>query len=384
VTAAEFFPTLTVHFFDKCLLSGFEITMNELATQNATENTPTLETAPVTMCPVCTSRSHHRFFSAEDHLLGLPGVFNYSKCEMCGTVFQNPRVIVEDLVKCYAGEYFTHDDGNTNSKALASDRTSLRARLRSVILHYAEHRPTTERSSALRTFGRLLSAVPPLRRRARYGLRDELSIRDSATGKCLEIGPGRGTELRLLKEIGWDAVGLDVDPAAAEVARRVSGCEVYVGNTNTDRFPVGEFDLIYMNHVLEHLPEIKDGLQSCFEWLGAGGRLVLAYPNPRSLVNRRCGRYSPNWDAPRHLVLPTTAAINDLLQKVGFSKARVTTCSRRVLALSAVARSYRAGNLGWAAVGQPQLKDRAVAVCERILVALRIPVGEEILVTAYK
>jgi len=238
-------------------------------------------------------------------------------------------------------------------------------------------------SSLFYAAARLFSMVPTVRKRARYGLPDELAATHH-DGKCLEVGPGRGTELRLLRQIGWKAIGLDIDPVAAKVAEKSSGCRVHVGSISSADFGNEEFSLIYMNHVMEHLPDLRASLTRCHEWLSAGGRLVLAYPNPRSLVNRMFGRFSPNWDAPRHLVIPPVNAIRQLLEELGFSKVYVTTCSCRVIALQGIARSYRAGNKGWGSISHPTMMDRIIAVIERLAVALRIPAGEEIRVTAVK
>jgi SAM-dependent methyltransferase len=173
-------------------------------------------------------------------------------------------------------------------------------------------------------------------------------------------------------------MGLDVDPLAAETARRVSGCPVYVGTLQSAPFPADHFQLIYMSHVLEHLPDIAASLTRCHELLAAGGRLVLVYPNPQSLIMRRYGKFSINWDPPRHLVLPSVLGLVGLLKRIGFDVLKAETSHTAAAGLRAVARGHRAGR-GWRA---PQIGDHLFALWERLLVSSGAAVGEEVIVVA--
>lgn len=65
-------------------------------------------TGPVSACPVCDDRASIDNFEAEDLLLGVPGRFRYVKCTICRSVYQNFRVIGEDVPLCYPAQYFTH------------------------------------------------------------------------------------------------------------------------------------------------------------------------------------------------------------------------------------------------------------------------------------
>lgn len=342
------------------------------------------QTAPMVVCPVCVHVGRTFAFAAEDHQLGVPGVWRYSKCERCRTVYQDPCVIPQDLPLCYKGEYFTHELPAV--APIVSERASgsTRNRVREAIRHYADGCPSSEESVLVRFAGMILSRVPAIRRRARLGLPDSLATDGVSQPRCLEVGPGRGCELRQLRQIGWNAVGLDLDPAAAEVAQRISGCDVYQGSIISADFATKSFDLIYMNHVVEHLCDFRQCLARCFEWLTDSGRLVLVYPNPGSLANLRWGRFSRNWDAPRHLVFPPTQAMRQVLHRTGFSKVTITTSSRLALASCALSRHFSVGNRGWRGVNAPRLSDHALAFLEMIAVALGLHVGEEVHVTARK
>jgi SAM-dependent methyltransferase len=344
-----------------------------------------VRTAPVACCPVCRGTSFGDRREFHDHLHGLPGSFGYVRCNSCRSIFQNPRVVDDDLGLCYTGDYYTHESPAANLGKTLPTAGSRRDRLRRAILGAADGQPTADLSGFVRTLGHLLAVWPAMRRRARYGLPDALGMRGRGTQRCLEVGPGQGITLAQLRWLGWEAVGLDVDPIAAETARRLSQCEVRVGSLASSDFPDGSFDLIYMNHVLEHLPDLRSALERSHALLRQGGRLVLIYPNPDSLGGRILGDHSPIWDPPRHLVLPSRLGIHDLLSKIGFNAVRAKTMARCAAHYHAVARTYRAaGSARRGMCADITPRDRAFGALEHTLVLLGKAAGEEIMATCRK
>jgi SAM-dependent methyltransferase len=318
-----------------------------------------------------------------DRLHRVPGTYAYRRCQECRTVFQDPAVISEDLLLCYPSDYFTHDKSLLKSEENIADEDSLRGQLRRAVLHSSDGAMAGNLSDFFLFIGRILSLWSTIRTRARFGLPDALGTCASQPGRCLEVGPGRGETLANLRRLGWEAIGLDIDPITAESAHRLSGCEVRVGNFVSGAFPPRHFDLIYMHHVLEHIPNLKPSLRLTCELLRPGGRLVLVYPNPDSLGGRWLGEYSPIWDPPRHLVLPSHKAILEILRQIGFQHVHAKTSARRAAHLSSVARSYRESRSksnGFHA--KLVASDRAFAAIEKVLVALGMAVGEEIVLTA--
>jgi SAM-dependent methyltransferase len=331
-------------------------------------------------CPVCGSAASHERFSSPDLLMGVPGVFRYVECDACRTVFQNPRVRGEDLALCYPADYFTHGGSPWTPTPAAAN--GLRDRLRRSIRAAADGVP--ERlSPGLRVVGWLLARHPGLRRRARLGLVDGLELPDGGRGRCLEVGPGQGIDLFCLRTLGWDAHGLEVDPLAAEQARATSGCEVRVGTLAATDYPPGSFDLVYMSHVFEHLPDPAPSLRRCLDLLSPGGRLVLVYPNPTALSATRYGPTSVVWDPPRHLVLPPLGAILSLLERSGFVGAAGATLARHAPVNAGAARQRLRGER-WdpLRLEPPGLGGRAFGLAEALLVALGRPLGEETVVRA--
>jgi SAM-dependent methyltransferase len=337
---------------------------------------------PLDACPVCASPEASEAFVAPDYLLGVPGEYRYVRCHGCDSVYQNPRVEEEDLPMCYAADYFTHHAGGAEAAGPTVPADSPRGRLRSAVLLAADGRPAPGMSGSLKAAGWLLARLPSLRRRARYGLADPLGT-TGAEGRCLEIGPGRGVDLLQLQRLGWQAFGLEMDPEAAANARTVSGCEIRVGTLLTTDYAPGSFHLVYMSHVLEHLPQLERSLRRSFELLAPGGRLFAAYPNPRALSARVHGRVSCVWDPPRHLTLPTARGLRLLLEKVGFVDVRTWTSALRAEAYRGATVRHARGERGFG-TGGPSAADRVFAVVERAMVTVGSNAGEEILVVAHR
>lgn len=335
-------------------------------------------------CPVCGSPAHRERFVCPDRILSVPGRYRYVECAACATVYQNPRVQEDDLALCYPAAYFTHGTSFvwTPNPAPAG---SLRDLLKRAIRKAADDAPDKGLPRPLQLLGRLLAWHPGLRRRGRLGLVDGLAPPPGRKGRCLEVGPGQGFDLWRLRTLGWEAHGLEMDPVAAQQARERSGCPVEVGTLASTHHPPGSFDLVYLSHVFEHLPDPHRSLQRCLDLLAPGGRLILIYPNPGALTARLYGANSVVWEPPRHLVLPSPAAVEHLLRGLGFAQVEVRSWAREAAVNYHAARKQASGGTwSWRRPDPAVGADRCFAVIESSLVALGWRVGEEVVVRGRK
>ncbi|TMB98843.1 MAG: methyltransferase domain-containing protein [Chloroflexi bacterium] len=100
--------------------------------------------------------------------------------------------------------------------------------------------------------------------------------------KVLEVGPATGYLTELLKGRGCRVAGLEIDPAAAEIARQF--CErMIVGDIEAldlvATFGEDKFDVVMFGDVLEHLIDPKTVLMKMRGLLAPGGRIVASVPN---------------------------------------------------------------------------------------------------------
>lgn len=99
--------------------------------------------------------------------------------------------------------------------------------------------------------------------------------------RVLEVGCSVGHVTEHLVANGNEVVGVEIDPAAAEEARRFA-TTVHVADL--DRAPLdelveGRFDVILFGDVLEHLREPSRALDAAVRLLADGGHVVVSIPN---------------------------------------------------------------------------------------------------------
>lgn len=173
-----------------------------------------VRTTPVA-CDLCGSDDSEPLFRARDRLHGCTGVFTYVRCNRCGLVYMNPRIVPEDLGKVYPDDYGPHQVARR-----------------------------TERSG--RTLKAQLKRIP-----FAASLYAELSTRS----RLLDVGCGAGAFLSLMQRAtGCTVCGVDNSQAAATAARQTYGIEVFHGTLPEAPFTNGSFDAITAWSFLEHTP----------------------------------------------------------------------------------------------------------------------------------
>lgn len=119
---------------------------------------------------------------------------------------------------------------------------------------------------------------------------DRLLRAAGAPGRLLDVGAGVGALLRLAGERGWEAVGIDVDPAVVAYAR-ARGLDVRLGELATLELPTARFDLVTLCNVVDFVPDPMAVLAECRRVLVPGGRIFLRTPNvPWQLQGARATR----------------------------------------------------------------------------------------------
>jgi 2-polyprenyl-3-methyl-5-hydroxy-6-metoxy-1,4-benzoquinol methylase len=136
-------------------------------------------------------------------------------------------------------------------------------------------------------------------------------------GRLLDVGCGDGSFLRHARNCGWDVVGLDPDTKAVANAAK-HGLVVHQGGIELFRDQFELFDVITLNHVIEHVHDPVVLLKACHSLLKHGGQLWLSTPNIDSFGHYR---FQKNWrglETPRHLVIFNRRSLNRAFIAAGF------------------------------------------------------------------
>src|SRR6266498_1686762 len=98
-------------------------------------------------------------------------------------------------------------------------------------------------------------------------------------GRLLDVGCGTGIFLAVMRERGWRVAGLEPNEAWAAQLRRNLDLEVHTGTLERVPPTLGQFDVVTMLDVIEHLADPLAALAADRRVLRPGGLLVLTTPN---------------------------------------------------------------------------------------------------------
>jgi len=92
--------------------------------------------------------------------------------------------------------------------------------------------------------------------------------------RALEIGCGYGSFLRILRNQGYDACGVDISPKAVAFCNS-KGLSVVEASWQDIPFKSGIFDLVVSMYVIEHVDNPRLFIRECVRLLRSGGVVVL-------------------------------------------------------------------------------------------------------------
>ncbi len=132
----------------------------------------------------------------------------------------------------------------------------------------------------------------------------------------LDVGCGTGHLLeRLAAAQGLSRTGIELNPQAADFARRVSGCDIL-------EIPIEQyrgarpFDIITMINVLSHIPSFDGLFRALRAALAPGGKVILR----SSEMSRRVSRWNQvHWGIPDDLHFLGLRTLDKLCEKYRFA-----------------------------------------------------------------
>ncbi|HZF29670.1 MAG TPA: class I SAM-dependent methyltransferase [Gammaproteobacteria bacterium] len=252
-----------------------------------------LRTELVTSCVLCgvAGTEDDRWKS----LLALPDPYAVQRCPECGLRWLSPRPDADGYRLLYSDAVYFGGEGASPKRydGVIADRLDwLRRRL-------------DRAATMLRRDGRL---------------------------RVLDYGAATGEFVALARAAGHDGEGVELSSDARASARTRLGIELLSAEQAGDLQP-SQFDLVHMNHVLEHMPDPLAHLRWCQALLKTDGLLVLEVPqqfdNDLDRMRRALavGGRQKQFDAYslHHTYFFTPSSLGKMLRKAGYEPARVTT-----------------------------------------------------------
>ena len=156
----------------------------------------------------------------------------------------------------------------------------------------------------------------------------------------LEVGCGAGHFLKLAKDRGHEVYGTEVSAPFADHARGVFGLDVRrVTSLGDAAFPGRFFDLVYSNHVFEHLLNPVAALAEAARILKDEGLLLLEVPNQFHSLRAKLRRwlvalsgpwgkgvlYSDTTTSIHHVFFYSVSVFEQMVRRAGFTVIRTRT-----------------------------------------------------------
>jgi 2-polyprenyl-3-methyl-5-hydroxy-6-metoxy-1,4-benzoquinol methylase len=291
-------------------------------------------------------------------------------------VWLDPRPVREDIDKLYT-RYYTH--------AAAAETGTVRWKtVKSSILDAGFGYEDRRAGFASRSLGHILSRIPALRDVVGGAV---LWLAAGRRGRLLDVGSGSGVFLARMRDLGWDVVGIEPDPAAARNAREQFGLDVRDGTVDEMPFQPDTFDAVTMHHVIEHVPDPIRVLQQCRKVLKATGQLIVVTPNSESWGRQVYKQSWMPWDPPRHLFVLSPRTLRLASERAGLQVRDIRTTARQarwVGHASWLIQRRRnpfepaARSVSWPA----RIQGLAFQLLEHAFCTLRDDAGEEIVMVA--
>lgn len=140
-------------------------------------------------------------------------------------------------------------------------------------------------------------------------------------GSLLEIGFGSGTFLAYMQAHGWEVQGCDLSKLVCERATKRWSVPTHCGDV-TSLPEDARYDLVVMNHILEHVQYPLVMLESVGRHMYPNGLLHVAVPNISCWESRLSGWIGYQ---PYHLLYFSRETLHRTVSKAGFQVQSVST-----------------------------------------------------------
>lgn len=111
----------------------------------------------------------------------------------------------------------------------------------------------------------------------------KLSRTPITSGQFLDIGCGSGSTVRAATDLGWKAIGIDIDPKLIELGKAHHQVDLRCTPLLESDFDSDQFDFIRLRDVIEHLPNPYEALLEVKRLLVPKGFVLIATPNEDAL-----------------------------------------------------------------------------------------------------
>jgi len=274
-------------------------------------------------CRICGNNSENTRYTVKEGLLGKGDSFLYFQCGKCGCLqlFSFP----DNISKYYPSDYYAYAEPKGFVKFIYSiiEKT--------IIYRYAKNK---HRLIGLLGSFIFRAQMPPI------------EITEGVLSKkILDVGAGSGRLLKMLRKAGFKNI-LGVEPFIDnDIIIQNADCINTVLVKKGFVYDIKEtFDIVMLNHSLEHMPEQQESLSYIHELLNDKGICIISIPTVSSFAWNKYREYWFNLDAPRHYYLHSIKSFELLAKKAKLNVDKIKYSSN----FSQIIKSeYYRKNMNW-------------------------------------
>ena len=247
----------------------------------------TVQTVDITTCNNCGSESSDPLaVSIDFEYATCSNEFSFSRCRECGLVYLRNRPDVAELSVIYPADYIPHRFNEHLGPVVSYLRNLVQGQKVKSIAPYAP-----------------------------------------AGSVIVDVGPGSGDLLRILRDLGepsWRLIGVDFADEAIACVESL-GLEGVKGRFEEIEWSGSPPQVIIMNQVIEHLEDPATAVAKAYDLLCPGGVFVVETPCVDAWDAKLFrGRYWGGWHTPRHWVLYDQDTLAALMRRHGFEVIETT------------------------------------------------------------
>jgi len=257
-------------------------------------------------CPVCDGKEFTPFLTCTDFFVS-GEKFNIKQCNSCGFKITENIEDEDNIGSYYQSEnYISHSN---TSKGIVNK-----------VYH-------TVRNYMLSRKRRLVEKATSLK-----------------TGQMLDVGTGTGFFLNEMKINGWQVTGTEKSSDARDFAKR----EFNLENLPSEKlFTLRDkrFDVITLWHVLEHIHQINENMETFGRLLKTNGKLIIAVPNHDSTDAKHYKEFWAAFDVPRHIWHFAPKQMKQFGEKHGFKLSSLHTMPFDSFYVAMLSEKYKKSKL---------------------------------------
>ena len=184
------------------------------------------------------------------------------------------------------------------------------------------------------------------------------------SGRHLDVGCGSGHLMRLSRDLGLSPEGVELN-AGIMRAMREAGFVVHDAEICDPYYPDASYDLVTLNHVMEHIDDLGEFVRCLSRIVRPGGYVIMAVPYISGLIPRVLRTHWYGHGSGQHLNFYSVRSLTLLLKRHGFEVADV-----------------KVDSMDYAPLGLPEPVRKAIDTGCRLLV--RLGLGDNLFVAARK